>query len=237
LHKDIYNFNSNYGILIMTKLHTKQQMTSRRAVAPVIATLLLVAIAVVGGSIIFVFSQGFFSSAQISGSPQIESIEITGYDATDVVELRMHDGVCGGGTAAPNACVVAAWDGLANNGLLQGERVAVYVQNQSAQRVTLEEVLLAGNTYDYVPLAGAVSVNIAAASPAEGEYMIVMRGDDGAPAVVSTEVVPTLEAGQEATILFELTGGIANGRDAQFKIETANGAIFVGTIIAGQQSG
>jgi len=32
----------------------------RRGVAPVIATLLLVAIAVVGGSIIFVFAQGFF---------------------------------------------------------------------------------------------------------------------------------------------------------------------------------
>jgi len=55
----------------MTKLQSK--LTSRRAVAPVIATLLLVAIAVVGGSIVFVFSQGFFSSAQISGAPQIES--------------------------------------------------------------------------------------------------------------------------------------------------------------------
>ena len=33
----------------------------KRAVAPVIATLLLVAIAVVGGSIIFVFSQDFFA--------------------------------------------------------------------------------------------------------------------------------------------------------------------------------
>ena len=34
-------------------------------VAPIIATLLLVAIAVVGGSIIFVFSQGFFASAGV----------------------------------------------------------------------------------------------------------------------------------------------------------------------------
>jgi len=220
----------------MTKLHTKQQMTSRRAVAPVIATLLLVAIAVVGGSIIFVFSQGFFSSAQISGSPQIESVEITGYDATDVIELKMHDGVCGGGTAAPGPCNTA-WDGLANNGLLQGERVAVYVQNQSAQRVTLEEVLLAGNIYEYQSMATPASVIYSAADPIEGEYMIILRGNDGSPAVASSEIVPSLEAGAEATIVFELTGGISNGRDAQFKIETANGAIFVGTIIAGQQSG
>ena len=60
----------------------QNKLTSRRAVAPVIATLLLVAIAVVGGSIVFVFSQGFFSSAQISGAPQIESMQIVGYDAT-----------------------------------------------------------------------------------------------------------------------------------------------------------
>ena len=77
----------------MTKLQSKQnKLTSRRAVAPVIATLLLVAIAVVGGSIVFVFSQGFFSSAQISGAPQIESLQITGYDATDVDNLQLHDG-------------------------------------------------------------------------------------------------------------------------------------------------
>ena len=71
----------------MTRLMSKRnKLTSRRAVAPVIATLLLVAIAVVGGSIVFVFSQGFFSSAQISGAPQIESLQITGYDARDVAD-------------------------------------------------------------------------------------------------------------------------------------------------------
>ena len=78
----------------MTKLQSK--ITSRRAVAPVIATLLLVAIAVVGGSIVFVFSQGFFSSAQISGSPNIESLKITGYDATDGTTLQLHNGLDSG---------------------------------------------------------------------------------------------------------------------------------------------
>ena len=60
----------------------------RRAVAPIIATLLLVAIAVVGGSIIFVFSQGFFSTTQISGAPQIELVKIFGYDTRDVTPLK-----------------------------------------------------------------------------------------------------------------------------------------------------
>jgi len=38
---------------------------NRRAVAPVIATLLLVAIAVTGGTIVFIFSQNFVSHAQL----------------------------------------------------------------------------------------------------------------------------------------------------------------------------
>ena len=40
--------------------------TKSRAVSPIIATLLLVAITVVGGTIIFVFSQSFFNTTQIS---------------------------------------------------------------------------------------------------------------------------------------------------------------------------
>ena len=75
-----------------TKLAQKERLTNRRAVAPVIATLLMVAIAVVGGTIIFVFSQGFFSQLQISGNPSIESVKILGYDARDVDALRSHDG-------------------------------------------------------------------------------------------------------------------------------------------------
>ena len=105
----------------MTKLHTKNsKLVSRRAVAPVIATLLLVASAVVGGSIIFVFSQGFFSSAQISGSPQIESLEITGYDASDVQTVQVHDGLC-----TADCSIGTDWDGASNNGLVAGERIAV----------------------------------------------------------------------------------------------------------------
>ncbi len=217
----------------MQKLHTNNKnLTSRRAVAPVIATLLLVAIAVVGGSIIFVFSQGFFSTAQVSGAPQIESIEIIGYDASDVIVLTLHDGILSNtnGTSAP-------WDGIDPGlGILQGERVAVYLQNQSAQRVSLEEIRLAGNLYSYVQGAGVSGLGDLS-DFLEGEYQIVTQGDISGPATTSEEDTPVMEAGEEVTILMMLSATMSSGRDAQFKIETANGAIFVGTIIAGQQSG
>jgi len=216
----------------MQKLHTNNKnLTSRRAVAPVIATLLLVAIAVVGGSIIFVFSQGFFSTAQVSGAPQIESVELIGYDASDVLVLVLHDGI----TSAINT-TTTTWDGLATGGLgiLEGERVAVYLQNQSAQRVSLEEVRLAGNLYTYNKGSGTLG---AIGTFADGQYEIVTKGVLGMPAVTYDGDTAVMEAGEEVTILMQLSTTMSPGRDAQFKIETANGAIFVGTIIAGQQSG
>ncbi len=75
-----------------TTLKPKELKTNRRAVAPIIATLLMVAIAVVGGTIIFVFAQGFFSSSQISGVPTIEAIKVLGYDGRDATALQAHDG-------------------------------------------------------------------------------------------------------------------------------------------------
>jgi len=213
-------------------------MTSRKAVAPVIATLLLVAIAVVGGSIIFVFSQGFFSSAQISGAPNVESVEIIGYDASDAEELELHDGFCTNGGALGTACATAGFDGTAANGLLPGERVAVYLQNQSAQRVTLTEVSLAGTVYDYDPLPATPLGNAAADPAANGQFLLVSNGDAGAGAsVVKLDAQAVLEAGEEVTMLLKLDIPLSEGRDAQIKMETANGAIFVGTVIAGQQSG
>jgi len=225
----------------MTKLQSK--MTSRRAVAPVIATLLLVAIAVVGGSIVFVFSQGFFSSAQISGAPQIESLKITGYDATDGVGMQLHDGLDSG---------VA--QGATGDGLVAGERIAVYIQNNSVQKVTMGEIRFAGTVYSFVtgtgtpPLAdpwniGGGDLWDAGTDPILGvpSYMIATSSNGilGAetPANVLATTSAEIQPGQQATIVIQLDENVKVGRDAQFKLSTANGAVFVGTIIAGQQSG
>ncbi len=99
-----------------TTLKPKELKSNHRAVAPVIATLLMVAIAVVGGTIIFVFSQGFFSSSQISGTPQIEALSVVGYDATDSDDLIAHEG-----------STLSAKGGNADNTKAADERIAIYV--------------------------------------------------------------------------------------------------------------
>jgi len=221
----------------MTKLQSKYKLTSRRAVAPVIATLLLVAIAVVGGSIVFVFSQGFFSSAQISGSPNIESLKITGYDATDGDALQLHDGLDSG-----------VLQGAVDNTLAPGERIGVYIQNNSVQKVTLSEIRFAGTVYTYIPGPasplnqidgfGAVGGLLDASTAG---YMIATSSNGVAGAETAADVVDAISAevqpGQTVTIIMQLDENIKVGRDAQFKLSTSNGAVFVGTVISGQQSG
>jgi len=239
----------------MQKLHTKEQkMTSRRAVAPVIATLLLVAIAVVGGSIIFVFSQGFFSSAQISGTPQIESLELTGYDMTDGAVLITHDGFCTTGGeingATGEVCdtdPTPVFDGGIGDGLVNGDRFTLYVQNQSVGPVVVTEVLLAGAPYVYAaapPASGDVLDDIAAmagGNPLPGEFIILTNGFivTGGTGIAIMKEVPsgTLEPGEDVTLLFSISDNVPIGRDVQLKLTTANGNVFVTTLVAGSKSG
>jgi len=218
----------------MTKLQSKSKykLTSRRAVAPVIATLLLVAIAVVGGSIVFVFSQGFFSSAQISGAPQIESLKIVGYDATDGAALEIHDGVDSG----------VAQGAAANDGLLAGDRIAIYLQNNSVQKVTLSEIRFAGTVYSFVsgPPAPANQIDAFGGAgilaSATAAYMIATNSNVGAADVLDTTSAE-IQPGGQVSLVLQLEENVKVGRDAQFKLTTTNGAVFVGTVIAGQQTG
>ena len=119
---------------------SKNNIDSRRAVAPVIATILLVAIAVVGGGMIFAFSEDSHRYLAISNSPQINSLEITGFDARDTSLLILHDGIHANNLSSPGD-----FDGQAGNGLLKGERIAVYVQNNSISTVYFSEVRFAGS--------------------------------------------------------------------------------------------
>ena len=206
----------------MTNLTPKEHLTSRRAVAPVIATLLMVAIAVVGGTIIFVFSQGFFSSSQISGTPTIEAVKILGYDARAVTALQAHNG----------NTMLAGSAGDGNPNVQADERVAVYVTNDSVQPVVIGTLRFAGYEYDYTQAVGGMGAWNAANIPM-GNYTVVLNTPDAVLQEGAAEIAP----GQTATILMDLPQDLRSGRSAQFNIQTTNGNQFVGTVQVGQQSG
>jgi flagellin-like protein len=194
-----------------------RRLHSRRGVAPIIATLLLVAIAVVGGAIVFAYSQNFFSSSQISGKPNIESLKVIGYDGRDIATgLSDHNGIA-----------MALSAGAADNIKNTGEYVAAYLKNDSVQAVTLGEVRLGGIIYSYEtsPTFGATNQ----------VYKILLNS--GTPDLFSQSQVGEIQPGQTATVVMKLGENMKIGRDAQFKITTTNGAVFVGTVVTGQQSG
>jgi len=196
----------------------EKRTRKHRAVAPVIATLLMVAIAVVGGTIIFVFSQGFFNQAQVSGTPTIESVKILGYDARDVPLLDAHDGQ----QMTAIASVASA------PGKNVGEYVVVYIKNDSSGQVLFSEIRLGGAVYAY-EFPGTIPDHTAATI---GNYVVMDNSTD-----TILDQAGVAQPGETIGILFDLSDNFPIGRDTQFKLTTTNGAVFVGTVVMGQNAG
>jgi len=196
----------------------KNWNSRHRAVAEVIATILLVSIAVVGGTIIFVFSQGFFNQAQISGSPTIESVKILGYDARDVVNLIAPDGL---------AMTVASGDPN-TPGKIVGERVIVYIKNDSVERILFSEIRLGGEVYQYNTVDP-----IPVFTPGTGGTYGVLTNSTH----MITDQAGLVKPGKAVGIIIDLNDNFPVGRDTQFKLTTTNGAVFVGTVVMGQNIG
>ncbi len=205
-------------------------INSKKAVAPVIATLLLVAVAVVGGTLNFVFTQQYFNSAQASGLAGIESMVFVGYDATDKDSLIYHDGIISN--------PVANWHGdQISYGLDQGERIGIYIQNNGVKRMTLQEVRIAGSVYEFQDMGPANKMTAYSSNVLEsGEYTIVKNGNKNAPADTISGNTPILQSGQHVTIVLELDKNFNNGRDMQIRLTTGNGGIWVYTAMVGQQN-
>lgn len=201
-----------------------RRLHSRRGVAPVIATLLLVAIAVVGGAIVFAYSQNFFSSSQLSGRPTIEAVKILGYDARAVDVINNQNGLAFG--------ALSGGDNDAQKEI--SENVAVYIKNDSVQSITISELRFGGATYTYaVPPPASLDLLGGAVG---GQYTIAGVGGiagDG----ISTNSVAEIQPGQTVSVVISLSENMKSGRDNQFKMTTTNGAVFVGTVVVGQQSG
>jgi flagellin-like protein len=206
----------------------------RRGVAPVIATLLLVAIAVVGGSVIFVFAQGFFAESQVSGSPTIEFIKIVGYDARDAEQVKAHDGI----EILPTNCCGES-DGVKS----ASERITIYLQNNSVEQVFISEIRISGVVYDFTtytvipPPFGIGKWNHPLTKPQPGEYVILTGHDGTKGGDLLQNPAPTMQPGETITLLVDLDQSYNIARDTQFKLTTTRGAVFVSTIVMGQDSG
>ena len=214
------------------KNHDSLMQIKRRAVSPIIGTLLLVAITVIGGSLVFAFSQEYFATSQISDSPNIESLKILGYDATDGDGIIFHDGF---ETTTADLAGNSTPDGLKAT-----EYLGIYILNESLNKVTLGELRVAGDVYKYVDMQGnnLPTYTTGFSILGEAEYTIVSVGQDGSnEGITINSSSPSLEPGQQATIVLALEKDIKIGRDIQLKLSTTADSVFVTTINSGQQKG
>ncbi len=200
-------------------MHDSRKAFTHRAVAPVIATLLMIAIAVVGGTLIFIFSSATINSSQISGTPSIELIEFEGYDATDSTLVRGHLeeylGLYSGG--------------LANNQKTEGERVTVFLHNKGVKRFFINELRFAGTAYTFSANEPTLGWYLANTAPAQGEFAILLA----APDTLLDSSIGFIEPGQRVTLVIGLDDNLKIGRDAQIKITSNNGWAFLSEVEVG----
>jgi archaeal type IV pilus assembly protein PilA len=208
-----------------TKATFRNVDNGRRGVAPIIATLLMVAIAVVGGILIFVFAQGFFNTTSVAG-PTIESVTLVGYDAREIVSSATVGLENYAGNVVNNTGAVTP----ANNQLAEDEEVAFYFRNTGSQDLVIASLEVAGNTMTF---DGENEVDDGV--PATGEYVIM----EDAATETETLDIAIIPAGQDVTVIasMEASSPLKVGRSYPVEITTGNGATFKFDFIAGVQKG
>jgi len=200
----------------------------RRAVAPVIATLLMVAIAVVGGMLVFVFAQDFFTSTDTMTGPTIEVLHLYGYDARDLGDAAIEN-------HAGDTCTV---NGAAGGTLADLDVFAIYVRNLGSNDVVLSDVSVFNVKGS--PVLGALAIGDG--NPGDGIQWLVNVG-----ATCTTEVSASgtpIPAGRDATILIAYGTGtdefgepVKLGRPVFVRVETGSGNVFTKQIVNGRQIG
>jgi archaeal type IV pilus assembly protein PilA len=199
---------------------------SKRAVAPIIATLLMVAISVVGGILIFVFAQGFFTDTNIQ-TPNVESLEIYGYDARDRAALRTHifdptatEGAAGGTptiSTAPTSTTI---------GLRDDNAITVTVRNKGAGPITIDKVVVFGADYTWSVSTTATTLSTTTPAVATSTARFFAISTDG----LATTTSPVIGPGQDATVIIRYddttNGPVKIGRPIPVVIVTGGGSTF-----------
>ncbi len=210
----------------VNKIRVNRKVDNHRAVASIIATLLVIMIAVVIASTIFVFAEQSYNQNQISGIIPIELITVLGYDARDVSQL----------TTQNKVVMATANSGGDGDGTKERhERVTVHVQNHSPNKIIIKELRFGGSEYTY-----AATSTLDAHGPLSnipgGQYGILLK-TVGAVDLMLNEGQAEIRSGQAVDIVLALDSNVKTGRDSQFKLTTTNGAIFIGTVVMGSASG
>jgi len=197
---------------------------SHRGIAGIIVSLILIAVAVVGGISVFMFTQGFISDTSVS-APTIDVVEIFGYDTSDANILVPHTGATGAAYTINAASVDSILD--------DSDAFALYVRNRGSGTVVITSIEIYGEAYS----ASAAAAPCVPATPIPGlsEFSISPDGD------IANCGQTSIASGEEVTIWVRYAqstnGEVALGRPIPVTLITANGMEISKQLTNGAQVG
>ena len=193
--------------------------SDHRAVAPIIATLLMVAIAVVGGILIFVFTQGFFADEQVTG-PTVDNFRIFGYNATDSTKA-----------GAINGDAITCAAASADNQLGEDDCITLFLENVGDKAIAIQSVRLFGQSYSVE--TGTITANTCSTN--DGKFVMF---DDTDNSVVSISVLDPNHKGVICLTFDDAqTGNVEPGKSIPIQVTTVNGGLSQINIINGASRG
>ncbi|HXV38885.1 MAG TPA: hypothetical protein VD699_04870, partial [Nitrosopumilaceae archaeon] len=189
--------------------------------------LLMIAIAVVGGVMIYVFTQGFFGNSSISTSPSVDTITMSGYDMRAIPAAT--------GITTHELLNFATYGDAGVAGMADGEEGSIFIRNVGQKSYTISKIEVNGRqmTFDGVgPLTS-------------GEYGI-LTVPDAATATAGTTLrgAPTILPGEEGTLVISFDGdglnnddnNAADGRTIPVRITSAGGSVYNFNVVIGSKA-
>ena len=208
--------------------------STHKAVAPIIATLLMVAIAVVGGILIFVFTQGFFADEQVVG-PTIDELVIFGYDSRDQGPLTLHYGFTSGGNVND--------DENPDQKLDDGDLVLIYGRNVGDSPLSIESITIFEQRHTFFNSdVGGSDCYSSLRGPGLGKVTPgtfgIQTSDSSSFLCVASSVI---EPNDEFTMILNYeddgSGEVKVGKKLPIKVQTGNGQTFLLNAFNGAQRG
>lgn len=202
---------------------------SRKAVSPIIATLILVAIAVVGGVMVFLFTQGYISSSSTKG-PSIETVTMTGYDLreTSASVLLLTDQLGTGITGVVDPAASAS-----NNIKNLGEPGVIYIKNIGSAAVVISKIVVNGRSWSSVQTTAIATPYTSATVGQVNVYKVILPTDVKTTLAAVTTI--SLNPGEEATLVGQFGSDSSSGTTVAVEIATSGGNAFKFSAVAGQK--
>ena len=139
----------------------------------------------------------------------------------------LHDG---NEILAKNCC------GVADGKKSADERIVFYVQNYSPEMIVISELTFAGNVYSFSPSSkiGEWFKIGNGHAPNQNEYIVINQHLGGKNYKTVEDSAAVIEPGELVTIMLDLDKEIKMHQDAQIKITTNHGNVFVSNLEMGQ---